>query len=137
MTSKRKDRAKKFKEVRKLGTLMQKTALKTGDTVMIIAGGNKLKRENKGKVGKIKAFAGKKKDRAIIEGLNYHSKHRKQLSTDKPAGKIPVEGSIHISNLMLYVDKIKKPVRVKFKFLDDGKKVRGYLDPESKSFVQV
>jgi ribosomal protein L24 len=48
-----------------------------------------------------------------------------------------VEGGMHISNVLFYVEKLKKPVRLKHKILEDGKKVRGYIDPTSKSFVQI
>ena len=70
MTSKRKDRAKKAKQIVKAGTLARKCSLRAGDMVMVIAGGNKNKRQNKGQVGPIKSFEGKKKDRAIVEGLS-------------------------------------------------------------------
>lgn len=117
--------------------LGHKVALKRGDTVMVIAGGNKNKRPNKGKVGKILEFTGSKLDRVIVEGVNMVTKHQRQVSTDKPAGKIQKEGSIHVSNVMYYADKVKRPVRLKYRFLDDGKKVRGYSHPETKEFVQI
>jgi large subunit ribosomal protein L24 len=47
------------------------------------------------------------------------------------------EAPIHVSNVMFYVEKIKRPVRLRYKLLEEGKKVRGYLDPTSKTFVQV
>ncbi len=113
------------------------TALKAGDTVMVIAGGNKSKRPNKGQTGKIKSFVGRSQDRVIVEGLNMITRHKRATAPGQPAGKIQQEGSIHISNVMYYAEKIKKPVRLKFSFLQDGRKVRGYTDPQSKEFVQV
>ncbi|MCL4167791.1 UNVERIFIED_CONTAM: hypothetical protein GTU68_059461, partial [Idotea baltica] len=91
---------------------------------MVIAGGNKTKKPIKGKTAKIKAFGGRKKDRVILEGLNLITKHKKQTSPQDVGGKISIEASMHISNVMFYVEKIKKPVRLKTQFLDDGKKVR-------------
>lgn len=114
-----------------------KTALKKGDTVMVISGGNKTKRLNKGKLGKIRSFAGKNKDRVVVEGLNFVTRHQKQMGPNKPAGKVPKEASIHISNVMFYAEKIKKPVRLKSSTLADGKKVRGFINPENKEFTQV
>jgi large subunit ribosomal protein L24 len=111
--------------------------LKVGDTVMIIAGGHKEKRPNKGQTGKIRAFTGKKMDRVIVEGLNMITKHQRATQPGQPSGKIQKEGGVHISNVMYYADKIKKPVRLKSQFLEDGKKVRGYVDPESREFVQL
>ncbi|MCB0336787.1 MAG: 50S ribosomal protein L24 [Bdellovibrionales bacterium] len=113
------------------------TSLKSGDMVMIIAGGNKEKRPIKGQVGKLKAFTGKYNDRAIVEGLNMITKHQRQTTPDRPAGKIQKEASIHVSNLMYYVEKLKKPVRLKHNLLEDGSKVRGYINPETKQFVQI
>jgi large subunit ribosomal protein L24 len=114
-----------------------KTALKKGDLVMVIAGGHGKKRLNVGKTGKIKAFTGKNKDRVIVEGLNFVTRHQKQTGPNKPAGKVPKEASIHISNVMFYAEKIKKAVRLKQNVLSDGKKVRGYTDPKSKEFTQI
>jgi large subunit ribosomal protein L24 len=109
--------------------------LKTGDVVMVIAGGNSEKRPNKGKTGKILRFTAP--DRAIVEGLNMVTKHQRATGPEKPAGKFTREAPIHVSNLMLYVEKLKKPVKIRQNILTDGRKVRGYKDPESKKFVQL
>lgn len=116
---------------------MINTDLKKGDTVMVIAGGHKIKRPNKGKIGKILGFTGKKGDRVLVEGLNIVKRHQKQTYPGKPHGIIQKEAGIHISNVMYYVEKLKKPVRIKRSVLADGKKVRGYLDPATKEFVQI
>lgn len=112
-------------------------ALKVGDLVMVISGGNKNKRPNRGKVGKLLRFAGKNKDRVIVEGLNVVSRHQKAKGPERPAGKINKEASIHVSNVMYYVEKLKRPVRIKHNLLADGKRVRGYVAPDSKEFVQI
>lgn len=111
--------------------------LKVGDSVMVIAGGNKNKRPIKGQVGKIKSFTGRKKDRVVIEGLNMITKHQKQTSPQSQSAKISLEGSMHISNVLYYVEKEKRPVRLKFNFLEDGTKVRGYVSKETNEFVQL
>lgn len=113
------------------------TDLRAGDPVMVIAGGHKEKRQNKGQVGKIKEFIGKKRDRVIVEGLNMIKRHQRATAPGKPSGIIEKEAGIHISNVMYYVEKLKKPVRIKHDVLENGTKVRGYLDPESKKFVQL
>lgn len=113
------------------------TNLKKGDTVMVIAGGHKVKRPNKGKIGKILGFTGKRNDRVIVEGVNLVKRHQRQGMPGKPHGIIQKEAGVHISNVMYYVEKIKKAVRLKRSVLKDGKKVRGYMDPETKKFVQV
>ena len=113
------------------------TDLKVGDTVMIIAGGHSTKRPNIGKTGVIKAFAGDKRDRVILEGMNLITKHKRQTSMQDQAAKVMIESPIHISNVMYYVEKIKAPVRLRSQVLEDGKKVRGYMDKQSGEFIQV
>ena len=133
MPSKKKNKL----NAKKSTPLYRKSALRKGDLVMVIAGGHKEKRPNKGQVGRIVGFTGKGGQRVLVEGLNLMTKHQRQTAPDKPHGIMKKEGGIHLSNVMYYVEKIKKPVRLRHKFLDDGQKVRGYTDPESKDFVQI
>lgn len=112
-----------------------KTSLKVGDTVMVIAGGSSTKRVNKGKTGKLLKFVGK--DRVIVEGINFTVKHQRATSATKPAERIVKEGPIHISNVMYYAEKANRPVRLCKRTLADGTKVRGYIDRETKEFVQI
>lgn len=112
----------------------ERSTIRKGDTVMIIAGGNKTKRPIKGKVGKVLRVIG---NRVVVEGLNYITRHRRATGPSSPAQKVQIEGSMHISNVMYYVEKLKRPVRITHKVLEDGKKVRGYLNPESKEFEQI
>ncbi len=113
------------------------TSLKKGDLVMVIAGGNKNQRAIKGQVAKIKAIVGDRNDRVVLEGLNLYTKHKKALAPGQEGGKVQVERPMHISNVMYYVEKIKKPVRLVKSQLADGKRVRGYKDPSTKKFVQI
>lgn len=113
------------------------TILKKGDTVMVIAGGHKIKRPNKGKVGRIMGFTGKNKDRVIVEGVNLMKRHQRETVPGKPHGIIQKEAGVHLSNVMYYADKLKKPVRLKYSLLADGKKVRGYIHPETSKFEQI
>lgn len=113
------------------------TSLRRGDTVMVISGGNKHKRVLKGQVAKIREICGAKKDRVILEGLNLFVKHKRATAPGEEGGKIQVERSVHISNVMYYVEKLKKPVRLVKNVLADGKRVRGYKDPSTKQFVQL
>ena len=121
-----------------------KVRLKKGDLVMVIGGGNSKKRPNKGKVGRILGFAGDRRERVLVEGVNMLFKLKRQMGPGKPGGRIQREGSIHISNVMYYAEKIKKPVRLRYRFLEDGTKVRGYFEPGTKAaqgeepkFVQI
>ena len=130
-------KTKQRKEQKPVKKLYQLAALKKGDLVMVIAGGHSTKRPNKGKVGKILRFAGAEGDRVVVEGINMVTRHLRQTRPEDKAGKVQREGSIHISNVMFYAEKIKQPVRLKTKVLSDGKKVRGYNDPSTKEFVQI
>ena len=126
---------KKKKVVKKV--IKAKPILKRGDLVMVISGGHKRKRPIKGQIGKIKAIVGANRNRVIVEGLNLFVKHQKAQGPDKPAGKIQKERSLHISNVMYYVETLKRPVRLSYSILADGKKVRGYKDPQSDKFIQL
>lgn len=114
------------------------TALKKGDTVVVIAGGNKKKRPLKGQVAKIKAIVGDKGERVLLEGLNVFVKHQKPTAPGQTGEKVQVEASVHISNVMYYVEELKKPVRLSSSVSSDGKtRVRGYKDPTTKKFVEL
>ena len=81
-----------------------KLKIKTGDTVKIIAG------EEKGKEGKV-LRVDRKKNRAIVEGLNLVKKHTKPNAQNPQGGIVEKEASIHISNLALIDPKTKKTTR--------------------------
>ncbi|SDZ31499.1 large subunit ribosomal protein L24 [Proteiniborus ethanoligenes] len=91
--------------------------VKKGDTVVVISG------KDKGKKGKVLA-AMPKTDRVIVEGVNMLTKHKKPNAQLQQGGIIHQEGSIHVSNVMLYCNKDKTGVRVGHKILENGEKVR-------------
>jgi large subunit ribosomal protein L24 len=114
-----------------------KISLRRGDTVMVISGGNKKTRPLKGKTGKILRFVGRGGLRAVVEGLNFVTRHQRARSSKQQAAKIQKEAPMQVSRLMYYVEKLKKPVRLCHGVLADGSRVRGYRDPKTKEFVQV
>jgi large subunit ribosomal protein L24 len=73
---------------------MVKFHVKKGDEVVIIAGKEKNKR------GKILEVL-RKKDRVIIEGAMMIKKHVKRSQVHPNGAILELEGSIHISNVML------------------------------------
>ncbi|WP_417885972.1 50S ribosomal protein L24 [Zunongwangia sp.] len=94
---------------------MAKLKIKSGDTVLVIAG------DHKGQQGKVqKIFP--EKNKAIVEGVNTISKHEKPSATNPQGGIVKKEAPIHISNLSL-VTKEGEATRVGYKE-EDGKKVR-------------
>jgi large subunit ribosomal protein L24 len=73
--------------------MAQKTHVKRGDQVVVIAG------SHKGKSGKVLEVL-PKKSRAVVEGVAMIKRHLKK-SQEHPNGTIAErEGSIHLSNLM-------------------------------------
>ena len=86
-----------------------------GDMVKIVSG------NDKGKTGRvIKVFPDK--NRIIVEGVNVVKKHSRPSQENPQGGIVEKELSVHLSNLSL-VHKGKK-VKVGFKMLENGKKVR-------------
>lgn len=96
---------------------MGKMHVKTGDTVIVIAG------KEKGKKGKVIATY-PKKDRVVVEGLNLVKRHTKPSQNNPQGGIITKEAAIHVSNVMLVDPESGKPTRVKMVQQADDTKVR-------------
>ena len=88
---------------------------KVGDNVKIIAG------DPKGSSGKIIKIS-RKKNKALVEGINMVKKHNKPNANNPKGGIIEKESPIHISNIS-FVTKEGDVTRVGYKFEED-KKVR-------------
>jgi large subunit ribosomal protein L24 len=91
--------------------------IRKNDTVLVITG------KDKGKKGKVR-FAYPKKERIIVEGINFIKRHTRATGQVRQAGIIEREAAIPVSNVMLLCDKCNHPTRVGFQFLEDGRKVR-------------
>ncbi len=90
--------------------------LKKGDMVKVVAGREK---EKTGKI--LKTIADK--DRVVVEKINLVKRHRKPDAKGK-GGIVEKEASMHVSNVMFLCGKCNAGVRVGYKILDDGKKMR-------------
>jgi len=95
---------------------MQAKRLKKGDTVKVIAG------REKGKTGKVLKVDSEKR-KLFVEKLNIVKKHQRPDAKGK-GGIVEKEGAIDISNVMFLCNKCEAGVKVGYKILDDGKKVR-------------
>jgi large subunit ribosomal protein L24 len=95
---------------------MLEKRLKKGDTVKVIAG------KEKGKTGKVLSTL-PEKQRVIVEKVNLIKRHRKPDAKGK-GGIVEKEGPIHVSNVMYLCNKCSTGVRIGYKLLEDGKKVR-------------
>ncbi|MEM1020522.1 MAG: 50S ribosomal protein L24 [Pseudomonadota bacterium] len=92
-----------------------KYKIKTGDTVVVLAG------KDKGKTGEIKKML-MQDGKAIVGGINMVQRHRKP-SMQQAGGIDNKEAPVHISNLALADPKTGKPTKVGYR-IEDGKKVR-------------
>jgi len=92
----------------------KKFHIKTGDTVKIIAG------NSKGKTGTVLSVL-TDKNRAIVEGQNLVTKHRKPSAENPEGGIDKIEAPIHISNLMVVDPGSGDATRTGRKLNDDGK----------------
>jgi large subunit ribosomal protein L24 len=91
--------------------------IRKNDTVLVVVG------KDKGKKGKVR-FAYPKKERLLVDGVNFIKKHTKAKKGARQAGIIEQEAPINVSNVMLLCSKCNHPVRIGFRSLEDGKKVR-------------
>jgi large subunit ribosomal protein L24 len=91
--------------------------IRKNDTVLVTAG------KDKGKRGKVR-FAHPKKNRVVVEGINFIKKHSRARGQARQAGIIDLEAPIDVSNVVLLCQKCNRPTRVGFTSLEDGRKVR-------------
>ncbi len=89
--------------------------IKSGDTVLVIAG------KDKGKQGTVLKTL-PQENRVIVEGINIAKKHQKptQMST---GGIEEIEMPIHVSNVSFVDPQSGEATKVGYRF-EDGKKVR-------------
>ena len=90
--------------------------IKTGDTVMVIAGADK------GKVGKVLRIL-LDKDRVVVEGIARVWKHVRPSQRNPQGGRIQKDNPIHISNVLPLDPTTGKGTRVRFE-TKNGKKHR-------------
>ena len=101
--------------------------IKTGDTVVVIAGKDKFTKDKKGNLvpttGKVlKVYP--KTNKVVVEGVNKVKKHQKPTQTNQQGGIVEVEAPFDASNVMLLDPKTNKPTRVGIKIDEKGNKIR-------------
>jgi len=91
-----------------------KMRVKKGDTVIVISG------KYKGVKGKVlKAFP--KEQRVIVERVNFIKKHTRPTQQNPQGGIIEKEATIHVSNVMLFNEKINDVTRAVHKVIGDSR----------------
>lgn len=90
--------------------------IKKNDKVIVLSG------KYKGVIGAvIKSLPAEKK--IFVAGVNIVKKHQK-AKLGAPSGVIEKELPIAISNVAYYDEKLSRPSRIGYRFLEDGTKVR-------------
>jgi large subunit ribosomal protein L24 len=104
---------------------MHKFKLKKDDVVVVTTG------KHKGKTGKI-LTVNRERSRVIVEKINMVTRNIKPTQ-ERAGGKVEKEASIHISNVALWNVEENRKIKVGWKFIDDGKKVR--FDKKTNSVI--
>jgi len=99
--------------------------IKTGDTVVVIAGKDSKTVTKKG----VESTTGKvlkvypETNKVVVEGVNKVKKHQKPTQQNTSGSIVEKEAPIDASNVMILDPKTKTPTRVGYK-MENGKKVR-------------
>jgi large subunit ribosomal protein L24 len=93
-----------------------KCRIKSGDEVIVTTG------KDKGKVGRVVRVLPAERQ-IVVEGVRRVRRHRRPVG-DTPGGIIEKEMPIDISNVALWNAAEKRRVRVAYRVIEDGRKVR-------------
>jgi len=91
--------------------------IKKGNLVVVLSG------KEKGKRGRVIQVL-VERQRVVVEGVNIVKRHQKPRGMGMAGGIIEKEASLHVSNVMLYSEKLGKRERTRITYLEDGRKVR-------------
>ena len=101
--------------------------IKKGMQVRVISGAHK------GSEGKV-LFVSTKKQRVVVEGVNFIKKSTRPSQENQSGGIIEKEAPLHISNVMVFQSGTVS--RLGYKILEDGSKVRILKKTNEESEVQ-
>lgn len=96
--------------------MAEKLRLKKGDEVVVLTG------RDRGKTGEVTKLV-LKKNQVIVQGVSVAKRHTAP-SASNPGGIVDKEMPIDISNVALIDPKDRKPTKIGYRFLEDGRKVR-------------
>ena len=91
--------------------------IRKGDMVQVIAG------DDVGRVGKVLSVD-EEKQRVVVEKVNFVKRHTKARKQGMKSGIIEKEAPIHVSNVLLYDERLQRGTRVGIRMLPDGKRER-------------
>ncbi len=91
--------------------------VKRNDTVEVNTG------KDRGKRGQVRSVI-TESQRVVVAGLNIAKRHRRQRTMTDASAIVEIEAPMHVSNVAVVCPSCTKAVRVGFKSLEDGRKVR-------------
>lgn len=91
--------------------------VKRNDTVEVNTG------KDRGKRGQVRSVM-VAEQRVVVAGLNIAKRHRRQRTMTDVSAIVEIEAPMHVSNVAVVCPSCTKAVRVGFKHLEDGRKVR-------------
>ena len=91
--------------------------IRKGDTVQVIAG------DDRGRVGKVLSVD-EEKQRVVVEKVNFVKRHTKARKQGMKSGIVEKEAPIHVSNVLLYDERLQRGTRIGVRALPDGKRER-------------
>jgi large subunit ribosomal protein L24 len=95
---------------------VRKLKIKKGDNVVVVAG------RDKGRTGEVLRVL-PAESRVIVQGVHIARRHTRPRMGE-PGGIVEKELTIHISNIAHIDPQSRKPTRIGYKTLEDGRKVR-------------
>lgn len=96
---------------------MSKIHIRKDDLVYVLSG------EDRGKTGRVLTID-RKKERAIVEGVNIVTKAMKPSAKHPQGGLVKMEAPIYLCKLSLIDPKSGKPTRISIRVNEEGKKMR-------------
>jgi large subunit ribosomal protein L24 len=96
---------------------MAKLKIKKGDRVIVIAG------KDKGRTGEVLKVL-PDEARVVVQGINKVKRHTRPQKMGEEGGIIEKEATIHVSNIAHIDPASRRPTRVGYRTLEDGRKVR-------------
>jgi len=101
-----------------------------GDKVVIISG------NHKGQTGEVLKVI-PDKQRVIVKGINLVKRHSRPTQKNPQGGIVEKEAPIHISNVMLFDDKVGRGTRIRSRRLDDEKKTKVRVSVQSGEVIEI
>jgi large subunit ribosomal protein L24 len=97
--------------------IVKRFHIKKNDLIMVTQG------REKGKSGRVLKVL-PEKEKALIEKINLIKRHTRPHGQQRRGGILEKESPLSLSNVMLLCEKCNKPVRIRHRTVEGGKKVR-------------